>query len=93
VVTPCWDEPYGLVVAEALACGTPVAGFSRGALPELLDDTCGVLVAPGDTDALASAIDRAAGLDRRAARRHAERTCSIDAMVDGYERLYAEVAT
>jgi glycosyltransferase involved in cell wall biosynthesis len=36
LVTPCWDEPYGLVVAEALACGTPVCAFGRGALSELL---------------------------------------------------------
>ena len=92
VVTPCWDEPYGLVVAEALACGTPVAGFSRGALPELLDDSCGVLVEPGDIPELASAIDRAALLDRRAARSHAVRTCSIDTMVDGYEQLYTGLA-
>jgi glycosyltransferase involved in cell wall biosynthesis len=92
VVTPCWDEPYGLVVAEALACGTPVAGFSRGALPELLDDTCGVLAEPGDVLGLAAAIGRAARLDRHAARLHAERTCSSDTMVDGYERLYAELA-
>ena len=92
VVSPCWDEPYGLVVAEALACGTPIAGFARGALPELLDDSCGVLVAPGDVDALAGAIRAAAHLDRAAARRHAVRTCSVETMVDGYERIYHELA-
>ncbi len=92
VVSPCWDEPYGLVVAEALACGTPVAGFARGALPELVDASCGVLAAPGDVAGLARAILAAAGLDREAARRHAERTCSVEAMVDGYERLYREIA-
>jgi glycosyltransferase involved in cell wall biosynthesis len=92
VVSPCWDEPYGLVVAEALACGTPIAGFARGALPELLDDTTGVLVAPDDVDALAAAIPRAARLDRVAVRRHAMSTCSVEAMVDGYERLYHGLA-
>lgn len=92
VVSPCWDEPYGLVVAEALACGTPIAGFARGALPELLDDAVGVLVPPGDIDALAAAIPRASRLDRGAVRRHAERTCSVETMVDGYERLYRELA-
>ena len=46
VVTPVWDEPYGLVVAEALACGTPVVAFARGGIPEVLDDDrCGALVA------------------------------------------------
>jgi glycosyltransferase involved in cell wall biosynthesis len=92
VVSPCWDEPYGLVVAEALACGTPIAGFARGALPELLDDRTGVLVAPGDVDALAAAIPRAARLDRGTVRRHAERTCSVETMVDGYEHLYRQLA-
>lgn len=92
VVSPCWDEPYGLVVAEALACGTPVAGFARGALPELLDDTCGVLADADDLDGLAAAIIRAGRLDRAAARRRAVEHCSITSMVDGYERLYSEVS-
>jgi glycosyltransferase involved in cell wall biosynthesis len=93
VVSPCWDEPYGLVVAEALACGTPLAGFARGALPELLDDRCGVLAPAGDIDGLAAAIVAAGRLDRAAARHHAETTCSVDTMVDGYERLYRELAS
>ena len=92
VISPCWDEPYGLVVAEALACGTPVAGFARGALPELLDASCGVLAPAGDVDGLAAAITAAAGLDRGAVRRHAEATCSIDSMIDGYEHLYQRLA-
>jgi glycosyltransferase involved in cell wall biosynthesis len=92
VVSPMWDEPYGLVVAEALACGTPVAGFARGALPELLDDACGALAPSGDVDALAAAITTAAHLDRGAVRRHAEATCSVETMIDGYEHLYERLA-
>jgi glycosyltransferase involved in cell wall biosynthesis len=92
VVSPCWDEPYGLVVAEALACGTPVAAFERGAVPGLLDETCGVLAAPDDVPGLAAAIVAASRLDRGAARRRAEQLCSVTSMVDGYERLYAELA-
>ncbi|GAA2154109.1 glycosyltransferase involved in cell wall biosynthesis [Humibacillus xanthopallidus] len=41
LVTPVWDEPYGLVVAEALACGTPVVAFARGGIPEVLHDPSG----------------------------------------------------
>ncbi|OLR93389.1 glycosyl transferase family 1 [Actinokineospora bangkokensis] len=93
VVTPCWDEPYGLVVAEALACGTPVAGFARGALPEIVDDTCGVLVEPGDVSGLADAIRAAARLDRGAVRLRAETTCAVERMVDGYEGLYRSVVS
>jgi glycosyltransferase involved in cell wall biosynthesis len=92
VVSPCWDEPYGLVVAEALACGTPVAGFARGALPEILDASCGVLADPDDVDGLAAAIGSASRLSRADARRRAETACSIDTMIAGYETLYDEIA-
>ena len=92
LVTPCWEEPYGLVVAESLACGTPVCGFARGALPELVTRDCARLVPGGDVDALAAEIGTVVGLSRTAAREHAERSCSQDAMVDGYERVYRELA-
>ena len=92
VVTPCWDEPYGLVVAEALASGTPVAAFARGAIPEIVTAACASLAEPGDVDGLADAIRRAAGLDRADARSHAEQTCSSTRMTDEYERMYAEAS-
>jgi glycosyltransferase involved in cell wall biosynthesis len=91
LVTPVWAEPYGLVVAEALACGTPVAAFSRGGVPEILDADSGVLARPDDLASLADAIPRAARLSRTAARRRAERHCSSDQMVDAYEELYRDV--
>lgn len=92
LITPCWDEPYGLVVAEALACGTPVAAFARGALPELVHDGCGRLVAPGDVAALATAIDEAAQLSRAAARAQAVAECSLETMVARYVELYETLA-
>jgi glycosyltransferase involved in cell wall biosynthesis len=92
LVTPCWDEPYGLVVAEALACGTPVCAFARGALPDLLREDCGRLVPRGDVESLAGALGPTRSLSRAAARRHAIRTCSLDAMVDGYVELYETLA-
>ncbi|MFD3675720.1 glycosyltransferase [Streptomyces sp. NPDC058613] len=92
LVTPGWDEPYGLVVAEALACGTPVCGFDRGALSEILTPDCGLLAPPGDVDALAELIPRAVKLDRRDARRRAEEFCSLGRAADAYTRLYEEVA-
>lgn len=92
LVTPDWDEPYGLVAAEAMACGTPVAAYARGALPEVLGDTGGVLATPGDVEDLARAATRAVGLDRGAVRDFAVRTCSLTAMVDQYEALYQELA-
>lgn len=89
VVTPAWPEPYGLVSAEAMACGTPVAGYARGALPEVVTDETGVLARPGDTEDLARAILEARGRDRRAVRRHAVERHSLDRMVSDYERFYA----
>ncbi|MES1984265.1 MAG: glycosyltransferase [Pseudomonadota bacterium] len=86
--TPMWDEPYGLVVAEALACGVPVAAFARGAIPEILDATCGVLATPDNVGSLARAGLRALSLDRRACRARAVRMCNAERMVDDYEALY-----
>ena len=92
VVTPIWEEPFGLTVAESMACGTPVAGFARGALPELLGQTGGILVRPGDVDALADAILTARHMDRSQVRAHAAKTCSVETMLRGYEHLYTELA-
>jgi glycosyltransferase involved in cell wall biosynthesis len=90
--TPCWEEPYGLVVAEALACGTPVAAYARGGIPEILSDSCGVLAQPDDVAALAHAAIQAIALPRAAARRRAEQICDADRMVDAYAALYRTMA-
>lgn len=92
VITPMWEEPYGLVVAESLACGTPVAGFTTGALPWLVDADTGVLVPPGDITGLARAMAKAAQLDRARCRARAVAVASLDTMTDRYEDLYRTVA-
>lgn len=92
-VTPAWEEPYGLVAAEAMSCGTPVAAFARGALPEIVTPESGRLAAPGDPQSLAEAMVAASALSRRAVRRHAEQHCSLDAMVDRYEGLYEDAVS
>ncbi len=89
--TPRWEEPFGLVVAEALACGTPVAAFARGAIPALLDTDCGTLARPDDVGSLADAARSAAVLDRAACRRRAEAICDAEVMIDQYEALYTEM--
>lgn len=90
VVTPQWHEPYGLVVAEALASGTPVAGFRRGGVPEVVDERSARLITDESDAALAAAIEDAALLARADARRRAELACSHEAMVDRYELLFRD---
>ena len=92
VVTPGWDEPYGLVAAEAMSCGTPVAAYARGALPELVTDEVGALATPGDVDGLAAALDRARRCDRRTVRAHAVERLSAARMIDEYEARYLALA-
>jgi glycosyltransferase involved in cell wall biosynthesis len=92
LVTPRWDEPYCLAAAEALACGTPVAGFARGALPDLLDERCAVLTRPDDVAELAAGLHAAVRLPRAAARAHAVAHCTADRMIAQYEQLYREAA-
>jgi UDP-glucose:tetrahydrobiopterin glucosyltransferase len=85
-----WDEPFGMVAAEAQACGTPVVAFRRGALDEVvLDGATGFLVAPDDIDAAAEAAARAPGLSRSRCRDHAERHLDLELSLDAHEQLYA----
>ena len=84
LVTPVWDEPYGLVAAEALCCGTPVVAFARGGLVEVVDQSSARLVPSGDVVAAAEAVKEASALDRAAARQRAVGHCSLDRAVDRY---------
>lgn len=88
LVTPLWEEPYGLVAAESLACGTPVVGYARGGVPGVVDPSSSRLVRGGDMDAAANAVDEAVTLPRDAARAWAERWCSVEVMVDRYLAVY-----
>jgi glycosyltransferase involved in cell wall biosynthesis len=88
-----WEEPFGMVAAEAQACGCPVVAFSRGALPEVIaDGTTGFLVEPSDHRAAADAVIRAPALSRRACRERAETHLDIERSLDAHERLYERVA-
>ena len=89
-----WEEPFGMVAAEAQACGTPVVAFRRGALPEVIvDGVTGFLTDPDDHHAAAEAVTRAPALSRSACRLHAEGELDIELSLDAHERLYQRVAS
>jgi glycosyltransferase involved in cell wall biosynthesis len=88
-----WEEPFGMVAAEAQACGTPVVAFRRGALEEVIVDAdTGFLVAPDDIGAAAEAVTRTAQLSRSRCRDHAESRLDLELSLDAHERLYARAA-
>jgi glycosyltransferase involved in cell wall biosynthesis len=85
-----FDEPFGLSMIEAMACGVPVIAIGRGSVPEVVvDGVTGYIVS--DLDTATAAVQRVDGLDRRAARRHVEEHFSVEQMTDGYLRVYQRV--
>lgn len=85
-----WEEPFGIVMAEALACGTPVLGLRRGAVPEVVED--GVVgFVRDDVEGLVEAVGRIGELDRRASRDRAERMFSDRAILDSYLSVYRQL--
>lgn len=86
-----WPEPFGLVMAEALACGTPVVARRRGSVPEVIIDGVTGLIGESDEE-LADLCARVGDLDRSICRQEALRRFSPHAMADGYEAVYRAVA-
>ncbi|HSW81263.1 MAG TPA: glycosyltransferase [Candidatus Saccharimonas sp.] len=79
-----WDEPFGMNMAEAMACGTPVLGYKRGAIPEVVQDgVTGFVV--DNFDDLVAAAGNIHTLSRAACRQRAEQLFSVERMVSGYE--------
>jgi glycosyltransferase involved in cell wall biosynthesis len=85
-----WDEPFGIVMAEALACGTPVIGLNRGALPEVVEHGRNGFVC-SSVDELEQATMRVGEIRRSECRKVMEERFSAPVMVDGYLKLYDSV--
>jgi glycosyltransferase involved in cell wall biosynthesis len=82
-----WAEPFGIVMAEAMACGTPVIGTRRGAVPEVVTDGETGFVCD-DVDEMVEAVGRVGALSRETCRRRCKKRFSAQAIVDGYKQLY-----
>lgn len=82
-----FDEPFGLSVVEAMACGTPVVAYRRGSMAEVIDDGVTGFAVPGLEQAVA-AVSAAVALDRRVVRATAERRFGVARMVEEYLAVY-----
>lgn len=85
-----WPEPFGLVLIEALACGTPVLAYRRGAIPEIIDDGITGFVCESLTE-MAEAVERLPLIDRSRCRSAFEERFTVDRMARDYVALYERI--
>lgn len=88
-----WHEPFGLVMIEAMACGTPVVAYNCGSVPEIVEDgKTGYVVEQSDgIDGLVRAVQKIDLIDRAACRARVDKYFSSERMVEGYEKAYKKV--
>jgi glycosyltransferase involved in cell wall biosynthesis len=86
-----WPEPFGLVMIEAMACGTPVIAFNRGSVPEVVDDGVTGFIVEDETGAI-GAVDRLGHLSRTRIRRHFEERFTARRMAQDYLAVYRSLA-
>ena len=86
-----WEEPFGMVMIEAMACGTPVVALRAGAVPEVVIDGVTGLIRDRPAE-LPAAIERSASLDPAACRRHVAANFGVTQFGSGYEQIYQQAA-
>jgi glycosyltransferase involved in cell wall biosynthesis len=87
-----WPEPFGLVMIEAMACGTPVIAFDRGSVSEVIDDgVSGVIVQ--STEEAVAAVERALRLPRASVRAQFEKRFTAERMAGDYVALYEQLVS
>jgi glycosyltransferase involved in cell wall biosynthesis len=85
-----WEEPFGLVVVEAMAAGTPVIALRRGSMPELIEDgKTGFLC--DDVEGMAKAVANVGQINAADCRKRVEELFALEKMVDGYEKAYYQI--
>lgn len=85
-----WQEPFGLVMIEAMACGTPVIAFDRGSVREVIKD-CKTGFIVKNTKEMTKAIKKIDQIDRKECRKWVEKKFSLEKMIDEYEKVYYEI--
>jgi len=86
-----WGEPFGLVLIESMACGTPVLAFKKGAVPEIVvNGKTGFVV--NSLDGMVRAVGHMNSIDSRECQRHVQNRFSVTCMAGKYSELYQEIA-
>jgi glycosyltransferase involved in cell wall biosynthesis len=85
-----WREPFGLVMIEAMACGTPVVAFNNGSVPEVLEDGVTGYIVEGEREAV-DALRHIRGLDRQRIRAEFNRRFTAQHMAQNYVKLYSRL--
>jgi glycosyltransferase involved in cell wall biosynthesis len=85
-----WEEPFGIVMIEAMACGTPVIAYNKGAIPEVIIQGKNGFVVENE-DQMVKAVSDISKIDRSFCRKVVEERFTIRAMVSGYEAVYKDV--
>jgi glycosyltransferase involved in cell wall biosynthesis len=85
-----WDEPFGITLIEAMACGTPVITFKRGATPEIVEHEVTGYVVKG-MDEFIRAMKRIDEINPKRCRERIEKLFSLKSMINGYERAYTKI--
>ena len=85
-----WEEPFGLVMVEAMACGTPVLAFNRGSIPEIIKEgKTGFIVE--NIYQMAKAIEKIPEISRKECRKWVEKKFTVQKMAEGYEKIYRSI--
>lgn len=86
-----WEEPFGLTMAEAMSCGTPVIAFRRGSVPEVIEDGKTGFIVENTAD-MTDAIENIGKINRHDCRRHVEKHFTTMHMIDNYEKVLYQLA-